>query len=475
MKYIQLFIVLLFAYYTANAQNKIKGYEYWFDNDYTNKVVTSITPVPLFALNTLVPTTGLTSGIHTVQIRTWNESALFSSTLSQFFYKMPETAASTTIVAYEYWIDNDYASAVSVTTPIQQYAAINQLINAQALITGIHTFNIRFKDNTQKWSSALSQFFYKMPETAESSNIVAYEYWIDNDYASAVSVTTPIQQYAAINQLINAQALSNGIHTLNIRFKDNTQKWSSTLSQFFYKIPETTAVSSIVTYEYWIDNDYESAVSVSTTAQQQVSVNQLINVLELSNGIHTFNIRFKDNAKQWGSILSQFFYKIPSQTVANNLITAYRYWVDDDFEKATNVMLSTAVQQFNLIDNITLTQVTRGEHSINFQFKDAMGLWSLVTTDSIQNITTVGIMDNTFEKNISFYPNPTDGLIHVDLGAKYKEININVFDANGRQIKQSQYAKAQTLKINLNECKSGIYFMSITSDDKKATLRVIKK
>jgi len=327
MRHIQLIIVLLIAYCTANAQNKIKGYEYWFDNDYTNKVVTSIAPVPLFALNTLVPTTGLTSGIHTVQIRTWNESALFSSTLSQFFYKMPET----------------------------------------------------------------------------------------------------------------------------------------------------TAVSSIVAYEYWIDNDYASAVSVSTPAQQQVLVNPLINVPALSNGIHTFSIRFKDNAKQWGSILSQFFYKIPSQTVANNLITAYRYWVDDDFAKATNVRLSTSVQHLNLVDNIALTQVPRGEHTINFQFKDAMGLWSVVSTDSIQNITTVGLLDNTFEKNISFYPNPTDGLIHVDLGSTYNEISINVFDANGGQIKQSHYAKAQTLEINLNECQSGIYFMCITSDDKKATLRVIKK
>ncbi|MDY0142228.1 MAG: hypothetical protein RBR97_10070, partial [Bacteroidales bacterium] len=194
MKKTQLIVFVMFCAFIVNAQNKIKTYEYWFDNDYTNRVVTPVvTPIKQFLLNTNVPTIGLTDGIHVINIRAIDDLGLCSSTLSQFFYKMPQHAVNShNLSAYEYWFDNDYTSAVTVNTPTQQQVAIDELISAQLLTDGIHVFNIRFKDNAQQWSSTLSQFFYKMPQHAVNShNLSAYEYWFDNDYTSAVTVNTP--------------------------------------------------------------------------------------------------------------------------------------------------------------------------------------------------------------------------------------------------------------------------------------------
>ncbi|MDD4150096.1 MAG: T9SS type A sorting domain-containing protein, partial [Bacteroidales bacterium] len=248
---------------------------------------------------------------------------------------------------------------------------------------------IRFKDDAQKWSSTLSQFFYKMPaQTAESHDLLAYEYWFDDDYENAITVNTPVQQQVAINELISAELLTNGIHVFNIRFKDDAQKWSSTLSQFFYKMPAQTAEShDLLAYEYWFDDDYVNAITVNTPIQQQVAINELISSELLTNGIHVFNIRFKDDAQKWSSTLSQFFYKMPAQAVTNNLITNYRYWVDDDFADVVNITLQNPVSQFNLIDNLDFTQISKGEHTINFQFKDSLSLWSSVTTDTITKMS----------------------------------------------------------------------------------------
>ncbi|MDY0215635.1 MAG: PKD domain-containing protein [Bacteroidales bacterium] len=403
MKKIQIIGLVMFIAFSVSAQNKIKTYEYWFDNDYTNKVVTPVvTPIKQFLLNTNVSTTGLTDGIHVINIRAIDELGLCSSTLSQFFYKMPLSGAtSNNLVAYEYWFDNDYANAITVNTLVQQQVAINELINAELLTNGIHVFNIRFKDDKNQWSSTLSQFFYKIPLSVTSTkNLVSYEYWFDNDYAAAVSVNTPVQSQVALDELISAQILTNGIHVFNIRFKDSKNQWSSTLSQFFYKMPpsETSSIH-LVSYEYWFDNDYENALTINASAQSQILINELIGTQTLTNGIHVFNIRFKDSKNLWSSTVSQFFYKMPEQTITDNLITQYRYWIDNEFDNSVDISLQSPVKQINLIDNLDFTQISKGLHSLHFQFRDSLGFWSSVTTDTVTKLS-LPISDFTYSKSI---------------------------------------------------------------------------
>ena len=294
--------------------------------------------------------------------------------------------AQSNIEGYEYWFNNDFVNKTTATVPPTQQLIVNQHISTTGLTNGIHVFNLRSFDDEGKYSAVISSFFYKMSALENNPNpeIRSYEYWLDNDYASAVLVNTPGQQQVNVNELISMSTLTNGIHVFNIRFKDNEGLWSSTTSQFFYKMPSSELSSSkLVSYEYWLDNDYASAVVVNTPAQQQVNVNELISMSTLTNGIHVFNIRFKDDRGFWSSTTSQFFYKMTEQTISNNLITHYRYWVDTDFANAVNVSLQTPVKQFSLIDDLDFTQIPKGEHTISFQFKDALGMWSSVTTDTV--------------------------------------------------------------------------------------------
>jgi PKD repeat protein len=390
MQRLLLFISIFFSTFLGVAQNQIQAYEYWFDDDYSAKVVTSVSPVQQLVLSTSIPTSSLSNGIHTFNFRAIDIEGMHSSVLSQFFYKIPESVASATndLVAYEYWFNNDYASAQLVATPVQSQVQLNELISASALTDGIHTFSIRFKDESGMWSSVLSQFFYKIPESVASAtnDLVAYEYWFDNNYASAQLVATPVQSQVQLNELISATSLTDGIHTFNIRFKDESGMWSSVLRQFFYKIPESvaSATNDLVAYEYWFDNDYASAQLIATPVQSQVQLNELISAIALTDGIHTFSIRFKDELGMWSSVLSQFFYKVPPVQTIDNYIVAYRYWLDDEFQDAVFVQLATPVQQLNLVDNLDFTMIPKDEYLIHFQFKDTLGFWSSVLTDTIE-------------------------------------------------------------------------------------------
>ena len=250
--------------------------------------------------------------------------------------------------------------------------------------------------------------------------IAGYEYWFNNDFANKTRTSVTQTQQLLINELIPTTGLKNGINTFNFRSFDNLGMYSSVLSHFFYKPSslQNNTNPEIVAYEYWLDNDYVNAVLVNTPFQQLVNINELIAMTSLNNGVHQFNIRFKDNMGLWSSVVSNFFYKVPEQIVAQNTITEYCYWFDNDFANAANISL-TPNQQIILIDNLDLTQIPKGDHEINFQFKDTLGLWSVVLTDTIEKIAlpiadfSYSAMQYCDSTVIAFTENSIDGDVYL--------------------------------------------------------------
>ncbi len=388
MKNFATIIFILFCLVDTSlfSQNKISGYTYWFDNDQASYVTTTITSTENFELSTSVSAAGLNTGLHVFNIQFWDDNSVYSSIVSHFFYKIPEQVVSTKeLIAYEYWIDDDYANAVTEEiSPVEQFNYVDN-IDVSGLNTGLHVFNARFKDNTNMWSLTMSQFFYKIPEqTVSIKELIAYEYWIDDDYTNAIKQTiSPVQQFSLADN-INVSTLNTGLHVFNIRFKDNTNIWSLTQSQFFYKIPEQTVpTKELIAYEYWIDDDYANAVTQTISPVQLFSLSDNLDLNALNTGLHVVNFRFMDNTHIWSSPLSQFiFKKINTNNLVNNM-TEYRYWFDDDFASAVEDQFDPSAPIVMLADNINMTQIWKGQHLLNFQFKDAFGQWSIVTSDTV--------------------------------------------------------------------------------------------
>jgi len=82
-------------------------------------------------------------------------------------------------------------------------------------------------------------------------------------------------------------------------------------------------------------------------------------------------------------------------------------------------------------------------------------------------------IQNSFENIVTSYPNPTNGEIHINLGESFSDIHLVLSDVNGKIIRQTNYSNRQFLDVLLNE-RPGVYFLTIRSDNRKATLRIIR-
>ena len=77
--------------------------------------------------------------------------------------------------------------------------------------------------------------------------------------------------------------------------------------------------------------------------------------------------------------------------LVTNFVSGYRYWFDNDFSTVVNVAVNPVTEQLLLDKVLDISQVPGGKHTINFQFRDALGLWSSATTDSITTTDVIKI------------------------------------------------------------------------------------
>lgn len=106
------------------------------------------------------------------------------------------------------------------------------------------------------------------------------------------------------------------------------------------------------------------------------------------------------------------------------------------------------------------------------------------------NITSSGTSDNFVHKmdqsiatsisdfttsDILVYPNPSEGAFFVDLGKKYSEIKIDVFTVLGKIIFSSLSSETDIVQVLINEDTSGIYFVSIQTNEGQSVTKLIKK
>ncbi len=474
-KYLTL-ILLMCLVGLSYGQNKIINYEYWFDGDYSNKSIITVAPIDKLDVNSTLSTTGLSDGLHCYNIRFKDDAGAWSSTLSQFFYKIPNTiSVDKKIAEYEVWIDNDYANKTKSTVSPTDNLNVNTQLTTTGLSDGLHCYNIRFKDDAGAWSSTLSQFFYKVPSTISvDKKIAEYEVWLDNDYANKTKSNVSPTDNLNVNTQLTTTGLSDGLHCYNIRFKDDAGAWSSTLSQFFYKVPSTISVDKkIEQYEVWFDTDYANKTTTTVAPTDNLDVNSAITTNGLNDGIHTINFRFKDNTGAWSSVLSQFYYKQSSQAAVDNFIVGYRYWLNDNFSQKTYVAEATPAKLVNINTDLTTAQIPIGQNYINFQFLDTKGMWSLVSTTEFENTVTVNIIDNTFNNNFVVYPNPTSGKVFVDLQETLTNANVSIYDISGKLVHQFKFTNQKLLEFDIDN-RPGIYFMVITSDERKTTIKLTR-
>lgn len=75
---------------------------------------------------------------------------------------------------------------------------------------------------------------------------------------------------------------------------------------------------------------------------------------------------------------------------------------------------------------------------------------------------------------LTVFPNPTNGLIYLQLEAFNNDVNYKVYDINGRILKSSKIL-SQNSEINVSDLNSGIYLLEIASNEGKTIKQFIKQ
>lgn len=210
------------------------------------------------------------------------------------------------ITKYEYWTDDDYSNRKSeIITPSKMFLW-QTTVSCENLTQGIHTFNARFRDNAGKWSPVISSYFYKT-KLPLSNNIIAYEYWLDNQKERKEQKINPSSQFV-FAQSLDLDSLSNGLHHINIRFKDANGKWSSTVSQYFNKLPQLID-NKLVAYEYWINDQYDKKFSGTINEVKSFILLDNLDCTLGGKATNTVSFRFKDVVGQWSPVMTEHFYR----------------------------------------------------------------------------------------------------------------------------------------------------------------------
>ncbi|HYG03557.1 MAG TPA: T9SS type A sorting domain-containing protein [Chryseosolibacter sp.] len=363
-------------YIASNTSTNITDMEYWIDTDPGTGNGTPISFTTSADVNTAVSlnTTGLT-GLHVFNVRVKDAADQWSLAYSRPFYVASNIASD--IAAMEYYVDTDpgFGAATQVSITPGADVTTSFVVNTAALTNGLHILNVRTQDLDGTWSIAQSKPFYLI--NGGVSNIVRLEYFVDTDpgYGLATEIPTSAGPDVEVAYSVSSSGLSNGLHILNLRAKDENNNWGQTQSSPFYLI--NGVASNITEIEYFVDADpgVGQATAVSFTPGADVTEAIFVDAESLSPGLHVFSVRMKDEFNSWSLVNSLPF--VISKGVNNIIGFEYSFDADPGVGNGTFVATGTPAADINEVFNIDISALSQGNHKLFVRMIDAQNVWGM--------------------------------------------------------------------------------------------------
>ncbi|MEE9350045.1 MAG: hypothetical protein V3U80_08365 [Flavobacteriaceae bacterium] len=317
---------------TLVATNVVAA-EYFVDAD---PGVGSATNIPITAGMTIdesftVPTAALTNGLHVLHIRVKDADDTWSLYHRSYFYihAPNNNLVPTNLVAAEYFIDADPGVGSATNIPVTAGMAIDHTFTlpTAALTDGLHVLHIRVKDADNTWSLYhRSYFFIHAPNSNVSpANLVEAEYFIDNDPGVGSANSLAITNGLLVDEVfsIPTGALTNGLHVLHIRVRDESAAdvWSLYHRAYFF-IHESNSnltPTPIVDAEYFIDTDPGVGSGIPIAVTNSMNAVEIFSVpipLAFADGDHYLHVRVQDQDGTWSLYKRKLF--VVDATVSDN-------------------------------------------------------------------------------------------------------------------------------------------------------------
>jgi hypothetical protein len=326
MQKIILVVACLCWVLVIKAQPNINRVEYFFNSDpgFGNGTNIPITPSP--SLNDISFSASLAAvptGLNSMFIRSRDASGKWSLTNRFLFVKGNAVAAAPNINRVEYFINTDpgFGSGTSIPiSPSPDLADAPASINLTGVPEGINSLFIRSRDANGKWSST-NHFLFLRTVVPGVNNITRVEYFFDTDpgFGSATPVTiVPGLDITDVSINADIGSLSLGLHSLYIRSRDASGKWSVTNRFLFVKAASQTGLPNITATEYFIDTDpgFGNGVPVALNPVTDLpDFVMKVNITGLAAGNHRLYLRSRDAAGNW-SVTNTYSFPIGALVAA---------------------------------------------------------------------------------------------------------------------------------------------------------------
>ncbi|MGC4041182.1 MAG: T9SS type A sorting domain-containing protein [Flavobacterium sp.] len=193
------------------------------------------------------------------------------------------------------------------------------------------------------------------------------------------------------------------------------------------------------------------------------------------SGLHKFNIRIKDNTGVWGPVFTNIIQVDAAVTTAFLSISQAEYFWDTDPGAGNGTaVLATDGNFDSAFEQLTKTGIAlpaNGLHVFNIRIKDNAGVWGPVFRNVVSVQTTLGTTGFDWS-GLAVYPNPVKNILNVSYGNEITAVA--VYNLLGQQVLVKSL-RANEAEIDVSGLASGTYCVTIQSQDRLKTLKIIKE
>jgi hypothetical protein len=239
------------------------------------------------------------------------------------------------------------------------------------------------------------------------------EYFIDADpglgNGTALNVTDGNYDgvFENITGSMNTSSLTEGAHTLFVRFRNSDNAWGNVLAKPFIVREESAFLvqlpPKLTNAEYFVDAEpglgNGTALNVTDGNYDGVFENIAgsLNSSSLTEGAHTLFVRFRNSNNAWGNVLAKPIVVRDESAFSVNMppkLISAEYFIDADSGIGSGFSLKATDGSFdqfteNVFDTLKTNSLNEDIHSIGMRFLESNGNWSnpFYSIIEIKNIT----------------------------------------------------------------------------------------
>jgi hypothetical protein len=306
------------------------------------------------------------------------------------------------------------------------------------------------------------------------------EYFIDSDPGFGMATPIAVTETGAdvsMDFSADLALVSEGMHYLVIRARDDLGRWSQGANRIFYHVKAMDISDRIVDRaEYFIDTDpgFGKGVSIPvTTPGHDLTLHLNPDIQDLDQGMHYIHFRARDVSGRWGTVVNSIFLivKLPSSMVSNIQLVEYFIDTDPGYGNGTRVTLPSAGTDLDIDFDVSLSGLSDGNHVLYIRAKNEFNQWGQVYAEGFAYNST-GVDQEEVHSIFKIYPNPSIGKLQIEFPDQEKPpFMIRMTNLQGKLVYEGEL-RDNPCEVNL-KLPAGMYILTIDSGESCITQKII--